>query len=154
MLNEANMDVGISGSPHSVVKHAQSTSVRELIQKIENHPDRHVLRQDFWQNQAYYPLSPESKKMIQEVGNIELFILERIDMARSQETGIFSRRCIYDRFIRDEQFRKRMNENDREEDACRQWDDFTNEDHTPQDTMLCKMITVLTRYRPIVLELI
>ena len=38
MLNEANMDFRIPGLPHSVVKHAQSTSVRELVQKIENHP--------------------------------------------------------------------------------------------------------------------
>ena len=41
MLNEVNMDFRIPGLPHSVVKHAQSTSVRELIQKIENLPDRH-----------------------------------------------------------------------------------------------------------------
>ena len=41
---EADMDFKIPGLPHSVVKHAQSTSVRELIQKIENHPDRHVLQ--------------------------------------------------------------------------------------------------------------
>ena len=38
---EADMDFRIPGLPHSVVKHAQSTSVRELIQKIENHPKRH-----------------------------------------------------------------------------------------------------------------
>ena len=31
MVNEANMDLRIPGLPHSVVKHAQSTSVRELI---------------------------------------------------------------------------------------------------------------------------
>ena len=37
MLNEVNMDFRIPRLPHSVVKHAQSTSVRELIQKIENH---------------------------------------------------------------------------------------------------------------------
>ena len=66
------MDFRIPGLPHSVVKYAQSTSVRELIQKIENHPDRHVLQQDLRQNQAYNPFSPESKKMIQDVGNIEL----------------------------------------------------------------------------------
>ena len=40
MLNEVNMDFRIPGLPHSVVKHAQSTSVRELIHKIENHPPR------------------------------------------------------------------------------------------------------------------
>ena len=33
---EADMDFKIPGLPHSIVKHAQSTSVRELIQKIEN----------------------------------------------------------------------------------------------------------------------
>ena len=66
------MDFRIPGLPHSVVKHAQSTSVRELIQKIENHPDRHALQQDLRQNQACNTFSPESKKMIQEVGNIEL----------------------------------------------------------------------------------
>ena len=75
MLNEVNMDFRIPGLPHSVVKHAQSTSVRELIQKIENHPDRHALQQNLRQNQAYNPLSPESKIMIQEVDNIELFEL-------------------------------------------------------------------------------
>ena len=79
MLNEANMNFIIPGLPHSVVKHAQSTSVRELIQKIENHPDRHALQQDLRQNQAYNPFSPESKKMIQEVGNIELFELLETD---------------------------------------------------------------------------
>ena len=72
MVNEADMEFRIPGLPHSVVKHAQSTSVRELIQKIENHPDRHALQQDLRQNQAYNPFIPESKKMIQEVGNIEL----------------------------------------------------------------------------------
>ena len=64
MLNEVNMDFRIPGLPHSVVKHAQSTSVRELVKKIENHPDRHALQQDLRQNQAFHPFSPESKKMI------------------------------------------------------------------------------------------
>ena len=75
MLNEANMDFRVPGLPLFVVKHAQSTSIRELIEKIQNHPDRHALQQDLRQNQAYNPFSPESKKMIQEVGNIELFEL-------------------------------------------------------------------------------
>ena len=42
---EADMDFRIPGLPHSVVKHAQSTSVRQLFQKIENHPNRHALQQ-------------------------------------------------------------------------------------------------------------
>ena len=72
MLNEADMDFRIPGLPLSVVKHAQSTSVRELIQKIENHPDRHALQQYLRKHQACNPFGPESKKMIQDVGNIEL----------------------------------------------------------------------------------
>ena len=72
MVNEADMDFRIPGLPHSVVKHAQSTSVRQLIQKIENHPDRHALQQDLRQNQSFNPFSPEPKQMIQDVGNIEL----------------------------------------------------------------------------------
>ena len=44
--SEADMDFRIPGLPHSGVKHAQSTSVRQLIQKIENHPNPHALQQD------------------------------------------------------------------------------------------------------------
>ena len=75
---EADMDFKIPGLPHSIVKHAQSTSVRELIQKIENHPNRHALQQDLRQNQSFNPFSPESKQMIRDVGNIEL--CELLDM--------------------------------------------------------------------------
>ena len=66
------MDFRIPGLPRSVVKYAQSTFVRELIQKIENHPARHALQKDLQQNQSFNPYSPESKKMIRDVGNIEL----------------------------------------------------------------------------------
>ena len=69
---EADMDLKIPGLPHSIVKHAQSTSIQDLIQKIENHPNRHALQQDLRQNQSFNLFSPESKQMIHEVGNIEL----------------------------------------------------------------------------------
>ena len=72
VVNEADIDFRIPGLPHSVVKHEQSTSVRQVIQNIENHPDRHALQQDLRQNQSFNPFSPESKQMIQDVGNIEL----------------------------------------------------------------------------------
>ena len=49
--------------------------LHSVVQKIENHPDRHPLQQDLRQNQSYNPLSPESKQMIRDVGNIELFDL-------------------------------------------------------------------------------
>ena len=199
---EADMDFKIPGLPHSIVKHAQSTSVRELIQKIENHPNRHALQQDLRQNQSFNPFSPESKQMIHEVGNIELcelletepkaqckvclsywdigivyctcghflrkgteenqkFIKYTIDLLSIPDYVIkkgrphghrygkkpgdreykianqLKKKCkkkfflgIHDRFIRDEQFRTRMIENGRDEEACRQMDDLADEDHT------------------------
>ena len=47
------MDFRIPGLPHSVVKYTQSTSVRGLIQKIENHPNRYALQQDLRQNKSF-----------------------------------------------------------------------------------------------------
>ena len=79
MLNEVNIDFRIPGLPHSVVKQVETSRVRELVQKIENHPDRHALQQDPRQNKAYNPFSAESKRMIQDVGNIELFELFETD---------------------------------------------------------------------------
>ena len=80
---EADMDFKIPGLPHSIVKHAQSASVRELIQKIENHPNRHALQRDLRQSQSFNPFSPESKQMIHEVGNRELCELLETDPKRS-----------------------------------------------------------------------
>ena len=198
---EADMDFKISGLPHSIVKHAQSTSIHELIQKMENHQNRNALRQDLRQNQSFNPFSPESKQMIHEVGNIELcelletepkaqckaclsywdmgivyctcghflrkgreenqkFIKYTMDLLSIPEYVIkkgrhhghryskkpgdreyyianhLKKKCkkkdfqgIHDRFIRDEQFRKGMIENDRDEDACRQVDALADEDY-------------------------
>ena len=69
---EGDIDFKIPGLPHSTVKQVQSANVRELIQKIENHPNRHALQRDRQQSQSFNPFSPESKQMIHEVGNIEL----------------------------------------------------------------------------------
>ena len=73
------MDFRIPGLPLSVVKQAQSSRVRELVEKIENHPHRHALQRDLQQNKAYNPFSTTTKKMIQDVGNIELFELFETD---------------------------------------------------------------------------
>ena len=55
MLNEMNM------LPHFVVKHTQNTNVRELIQKIENDPDRHILQQDPRQKPSLQPVQSRVK---------------------------------------------------------------------------------------------
>ena len=101
------MDFRIPGLPHSVVKHAQSTSVRQLIQKIENHPNRHALQQDLRQNQSFNRFSPESKQMIRDVGNIELYeLLETEPKTQCKvclsywDTGIVN--CTCGHFLRKE----------------------------------------------------
>ena len=73
------MDFLIPGLPHSVVKQAESSRVRELVKKIEIHPDRHALQLDLQQDKAYIPFSAMAKKMIKDVGNVELFELFETD---------------------------------------------------------------------------
>ena len=75
---EEDMDFKIPGLPHSAVMQLQSASVRELNQKIENHPNRHARQRDLQQSQSFNPFSQESKQMTHEVGNIEL--CELLDM--------------------------------------------------------------------------
>ena len=78
-INEEDIDFNIPGLPHStVVKQLHGASVRDLIQKIENHPNRHALQPDLQQSQSFNPFSQESKEMIHEVGNVEL--CELLDM--------------------------------------------------------------------------
>ena len=83
MLSEVNMDSRIPGLPHSVVKQAESSRVRESVKKIEDHPDGHALQQDLQQNKAYNPFSATSKKMIKDVGNVELSEFFETDPRRS-----------------------------------------------------------------------
>ena len=73
-IKEEDIDFNIPGLPHSTVKQLHGASVRELIQKIENHPHRQALQQ----SRQFNPFSEESKELIHEVGNIEL--CELLDM--------------------------------------------------------------------------
>ena len=51
-FNEVDIDFRISGLPHSVVKQAENSPVRELVKKIENHPHLQDLQADLQQNNA------------------------------------------------------------------------------------------------------
>ena len=79
MVNEVDIDFRIPGLPHSVVKQAENCRVRKLVKQIENHPRRPSVQRDLQQNNAYNPFSEKSKKMIQNVGNVELFELFETD---------------------------------------------------------------------------
>ena len=72
---EKYIDYRVSGLPHAVVKQAEYFRVRELVKKIESRLHRQALQADLQQNNAYNPFSDESKAMIRELCNAELFEL-------------------------------------------------------------------------------
>ena len=72
---DIDIDFRVSGLPHAVVKQAENSRVRELVKKIESHPHRQDLQADLQQNNAHNPLSEKSKKVIRDMGNVELFEL-------------------------------------------------------------------------------
>ena len=78
-FNEVHIDFRISGLPHAVVKQAEISRVRELVKKIESHPHRQALQDDLQQNNAYNPFGEKSKKLIKDMGNVELFELFETD---------------------------------------------------------------------------
>ena len=72
---EHEIDFRVPGLSHAVVKEAEHLRVQELVKKIENHPHREALHADLQQNNVYNPFSKNSKEMIRELGNVELFEL-------------------------------------------------------------------------------
>ena len=57
------------------MKQAEKFRVQEFVEKIESHPHRKALQADLQQNNVYNPFSENSKAMIREMGNVELFEL-------------------------------------------------------------------------------
>ena len=72
-LEEIDIDFRVPGLSHAVVKEAENFRVQELVKKIEGHPHREELQADLQQNNVYNPFSTNSKEMIRESGNVELF---------------------------------------------------------------------------------
>ena len=54
------------------MKRSHGVNVRNLIQKIENHPQRHALQSDLQQHRQFNPFSKESQDVIIAAGNTEL----------------------------------------------------------------------------------
>ena len=74
-VEELDIDFRVPGLSHAVVKEAENFRVQELVKKIESHPHREALQADLQQNNVYNPFSNNSKAMIRELGNVELFEL-------------------------------------------------------------------------------
>ena len=71
-IDEENIDFNIPGLPHSAVKRSHGVNVQNLIQKIENHPQRRALQSDLQQHRQFNPFSIESRDVIKTAGNTEL----------------------------------------------------------------------------------
>ena len=61
-IDEENIDFNISGVPNAMVKRSHGIDVHNLIQQIENHPQRKALQSDLQQHRAFNPFSEESKR--------------------------------------------------------------------------------------------
>ena len=71
-VDEENIDFNISGVPNAMVKRSHGVNVHNLIQKIENHPQRQALQSDLQQHRAFNLFSKESNDAITAAGNTEL----------------------------------------------------------------------------------
>ena len=71
-IDDENIDFNISGVPNAMVKRSHGINVHNLIQQIENHPQREALQSDLQQHCAFNPFSKESKDAIMAAGNTEL----------------------------------------------------------------------------------
>ena len=106
-INEENIDFNIPGVPHSAVKRSHGVNVRNLIQKIENHPQRHALQSDLQQHRQSNPFSKESQDVIKAAGKTELCELLDVE-PKAQckvclshwDVGIVY--CTCGRFLRDD----------------------------------------------------
>ena len=77
-LTRKTIDFNISGVPNAMVKRSHAINVHNLIQQIENHPQRKALQSDLQQHRAFNPFREESKDAIMAAGNTEL--CEIVDM--------------------------------------------------------------------------
>ena len=71
-IDEENIDFNIPGVPNSTVKRSHGVNVHNLIQKIENHPQRQALQSDLQQHRPFNLFSKESQEVIKAAGNTEL----------------------------------------------------------------------------------
>ena len=72
---EHEIDFRVPGLSHAVLKEAEHLRVQELVKRIGTHPHREALHADLQQNNVYNPSSKDSKEMIRELGNVDLFEL-------------------------------------------------------------------------------
>ena len=71
-IDDENIDFNIFGVPYAMVKRSHGINVHNLIQQIENHPQRQPLQSDLQQHRPFNPFSEKSKDAILAAGNTKL----------------------------------------------------------------------------------
>ena len=95
-IDEENIDYNISGVPNAMVKRSHGINVHNLIQQIENHPQREALQSDLQQHRAFNPFSKESKDAIMAAGNTELCEIINVEpkSVQSMPHALERRNCV------------------------------------------------------------
>ena len=91
-----------------------SPSSEELVKKMESHPHRDALHADLQQNNVYNPFSNNSKAMIREMGNVELFELcETVPKVQCSHCLLYWNQNIvygtFGQFLLDSESRRKLN---------------------------------------------
>ena len=74
--SSSRVDFRIPGIPHSTVEKVETNrkeKVRRLIEQFENHPNWNMLLMDYKKSEEMNHVSRESKDLITEMGNTEIF---------------------------------------------------------------------------------
>ena len=69
-IDEENIDFNISGVPNAMVKRSHGINVHNLIQQIENHPQRQALQSDLQQHRAFNHSAKNQKMRLQLLGTL------------------------------------------------------------------------------------
>ena len=83
--SEYCIDFRIPGIPHFAVEQVETNrkqKVRRRIEQFENHPNRNMLLKDFKKSEEINHFSRESKALITEMGNNEIFEFYEISSKR------------------------------------------------------------------------
>ena len=113
-VEELDIDFKVPGMSHAVVTEAGHFRVQELFKKIESRPHREVLQADLQQNNLCNPFSNNSKAMIREMGNVELFELcETVPKLQCSQCLLYWNQgivyCICGQFLVDSESRRKFN---------------------------------------------
>ena len=113
-MEEIDIDFRVPGLSHADGKEAEHFQVQELVKKIESHPHREALQADLQQNNVHNPFSNNSKAMIRELGNVELFELcETIPKVQCSHCLLLwnqeSVYCTCGQFLVDSESRRKFN---------------------------------------------